>query len=72
MENIVRYIVDNLVDEPSRITIETKEDDIILTVPKEYMGKIIGKQGRIAKAIRTIVKAAAGSSRKMNVEIVEA
>lgn len=57
-----------LVDHPEQIAVtETEEDGIIkidLTVAPEDMGKVIGKQGRIAKSIRTVVKAAASKGDK--------
>lgn len=62
MGELVKYIAQNLVDNPDAVQINLKEDDrsvtIELTVAPEDMGKVIGKQGRIAKAIRTVVKAA--------------
>ena len=56
------------------VTTEGTEDNItvFLKVAKDDMGKIIGKQGRIAKAIRTVVKAAAiKQNKRVSVEIVE-
>ncbi len=75
MEELVRYIAENLVDKPEDIKITTKEEDdtviIELSVSPDDMGKVIGKQGRIAKAIRTIVKAASvQEDKKYIVEIV--
>ena len=66
---LVDYIAKNLVDEPAEVKVTAKageENEIIveLTVAKDDMGKVIGKQGRIAKAIRTVVRAAAVSSEK--------
>ncbi len=76
MEDLVRYIVDQLVDDPQTVTVESSEQDgvtvINIIAGKDEIGKIIGKQGRIARAIRTLVKAAAGGrSRKISVEIIE-
>ena len=63
MKDLVEIIAKSLVDHPEQIAVtETEEDGIIkidLTVAPEDMGKVIGKQGRIAKAIRTVVKARA-------------
>ena len=73
---LVEYIARNLVDEPAEVKVTSKqgeENEIIveLTVAKDDMGKVIGKQGRIAKAIRTVVRAASVSSdKKYVVEIV--
>ena len=73
---LVEYIAKNLVDDPSQVVVTAKagEDDSIvveLTVAKDDMGKVIGKQGRIAKSIRTVVRAASvKSEKKYIVEIV--
>ena len=62
MKDLVEIIAKSLVDHPEQIAVtETEEDGIIkidLTVAPEDMGKVIGKQGKIAKALRTLVKAA--------------
>ena len=76
MEDLVRFIVDSLVDNKDAITIESSEEDGVLVIniisEKDQIGKIIGKQGRIAKAIRTIVKAGANKKKiKVSVEIIE-
>lgn len=59
---LVRLIAANLVDNPDEIKLEVKQGErnriIELTVSPDDMGKVIGKQGRIAKAIRSVVKAA--------------
>ena len=72
---LVEYIARNLVDDPDSVKVVSKkgEDSVIieLTVSKDDMGKVIGKQGRIAKAIRTVVRAASVKSEtKYNVEII--
>lgn len=73
MVELVEYIAKNLVDKPDEVKINTREGDhatiIELTVASEDMGKVIGKQGRIAKAIRTVVKA--GSIKENKKYIVE-
>lgn len=60
---IIEHIVKNLIDRPEDINItwETKDKCtyILLSVSPDDMGKVIGKQGRIAKAIRAIIKSAA-------------
>lgn len=62
MVELVRYIAKSLVDNPDAVDVqEVDQPDakvIELRVAPEDMGKVIGKQGRIAKAIRSIVKAA--------------
>lgn len=74
MKEIVEYIAKNLVNNPEDITIEEHEEngvvDIKLLVNSEDMGKIIGKQGRIANSIRSILKACAiKEQKKVNLEI---
>ena len=76
MEELVRMIAKALVDHPDQVEVRTveNEDSIILelSVGPDDMGKVIGKQGRIAKAIRTVVKAAtARSEKRVMVEILE-
>lgn len=62
MRELVLFLAKSLVDRPDAVTVtETEGPEAIileLSVAPEDMGKIIGKQGRIAKAIRTVVKAA--------------
>lgn len=75
MSNLVEYIARNLVDDPASVKVVTKQGEegivIELTVAKDDMGKVIGKQGRIAKAIRTVVRAASVKSEtKYSVEII--
>lgn len=75
MEQLVKFIAESLVDKPEEVQVSVKEEEesviIELTVSADDMGKVIGKQGRIAKAIRTIVKAAsAQENKKYIVEIV--
>lgn len=76
MEELVRFIAKNLVDNPDAVDVTTKQDGdemvIMLSVAQPDMGKVIGRQGRIAKAIRTVVKAASvKEDHKYMVEIVE-
>ncbi|MEI6101600.1 MAG: KH domain-containing protein [Eubacteriales bacterium] len=76
MEELVRYIAKKLVDNPGEVKVNQREEDdayvIELTVAPDDMGKVIGKQGRIAKAIRTVVKAAsAKSEKKYVVDIID-
>ena len=62
MVELVHYIATSLVDNPQAVQVQRvdREDAVVLElrVAPEDMGKVIGKQGRIAKAIRAIVKAA--------------
>ncbi len=68
MKDLLETIVKNLVDNVNAISInEIQEEDttvLELTVANEDVGKVIGKQGRIAKAIRTVIKAAASYENK--------
>jgi predicted RNA-binding protein YlqC (UPF0109 family) len=62
-EKLVRYLVTSLVDNPDDVKIEVKrEEDSVLfeiTLNPDDVGKVIGRQGRVIKAIRTLVRAAA-------------
>lgn len=69
VDELIVFIARSLVDNPDSVktTIEEEDDEnvvITLSVDPEDMGKIIGKQGRIAKTIRTIVRAATSKSGK--------
>ena len=68
MKELVELIAKSLVDDPSAVEVNEVEGEkstiIDLKVAQDDMGKVIGKQGRIAKAIRTVVKAAAIKSDK--------
>lgn len=73
---LVTYISKSLVDNADEVRVECKERDdayvIELRVAQGDMGKVIGKQGRIAKAIRTVVKAASiRSDKKFIVDILD-
>ena len=63
MKELVEIIAKSLVDYPEQVVVtETEEADqitLLLTVAPDDMGKVIGKKGRIAKSIRTVVRAAA-------------
>lgn len=76
MSKLVEIIAMALVDNPDQVQVtESKENQttvVQLKVAEDDMGKVIGKQGRIAKAIRTVVKAAAiKSNMKVVIEIVQ-
>ncbi|MGL4773287.1 MAG: KH domain-containing protein [Clostridium sp.] len=75
MKELVKIIACSLVDQPDKVVVNevAGEHSIILElkVAPEDMGKVIGKQGRIAKAIRTVVKAAAlKEEKRVVVEII--
>lgn len=76
MGELVEMIAKALVDNPDEVKVNEVEGAqsviIELTVADEDMGKVIGKQGRIAKAIRTVVKAAAiKENKRVVVEIIQ-
>ena len=76
MVELVEIIASSLVDDPTQVNVtSTKEKQttiVKLKVAPDDMGKVIGKNGRIAKALRTVVKAAATkTNEKVVVEIVQ-
>jgi predicted RNA-binding protein YlqC (UPF0109 family) len=76
MKDLLLYIAKNLVDNPDSVTVtevERESETVLeLRVAEGDMGKVIGRQGRIAKEIRTLVKSvAAKSGKKVSVEIVD-
>jgi uncharacterized protein len=73
---IVEYLARRLVDEPDAVRVEEVERDgaivLQLHVAKDDVGKVIGRQGRIARALRTVVRAsAARREQRVLLEIVE-
>jgi hypothetical protein len=76
MKELVKFIAQALVDHPDQVQVMEVEGEqtsvIELKVAKEDLGKVIGKQGRTARAIRTILSAASTKIRKRSVlEIIE-
>ena len=76
MKELIGYIAQALVDHPEQVNISEVEGDqkdvIQLKVAKEDIGKVIGKQGRTARAMRTVLSAASAKIKKRTVlEIVE-
>ncbi len=75
MEELLTFVAKSLVDHPDQVVVRATEGEAIileLSVAEEDMGKVIGKNGRIAKAIRAVVKAAtAKNSKPVYVEIVD-
>ena len=75
MKELLLYVAKNLVDPPDAVTVTEVPGDVTvleLRVAPEDMGKVIGRQGRIAKEIRTIVKSVAQrAGQKVSVEIVD-
>lgn len=76
MKDLIEYIAKSLVDKPDEVSVAEVEGDTVsiieLKVAKNDLGKVIGKQGRTARAIRTILSVASTSAQKRAVlEIVE-
>lgn len=76
MEEILKLVIENLVDNKESISIKNTEEDGIIKfevlVPQEEMGKVIGRQGKIARSIRTLMKSVASKEhKKVDIEFVE-
>ena len=76
LENLLLFLARNLVDEPERVQVEARETgtrvDLTLHVAPDDIGKVIGRQGRTIKAIRSVVKAASVKlDRRVNVEVAD-
>jgi predicted RNA-binding protein YlqC (UPF0109 family) len=75
MKDLLIYIVSHLVDDPDSVEVIERESEdgslvLELHVAKDDIGKVIGRQGRIAKEIRTVIRGAANrEGRKVSVEI---
>jgi len=75
LQGLVEYIAKNLVEHPSQVSVNVIESSSLITlelsVAQGDMGRVIGKNGRIANAIRTLVRvAAARAGKRVNLEIV--
>ena len=76
MKDLIKYIAQSIVDNPEQVTVEEVKGNytsvLELKVSKEDIGKIIGKQGRTAQAMRALLNAASGKAKKRFVlEIIE-
>jgi uncharacterized protein len=76
MTELLEFLVKALVEDPAAVVVEELEEDgdlvYEITVADEDLGRVIGKGGRVANAIRTIAKAAStGSDRRVLVEFIE-
>ncbi len=76
MKELLTYVAQNLVDHPEQVSVSQFEDDgetvLELRVAPEDMGKVIGRQGRIAKEIRALIRSVAQrSGKRVSVEIVD-
>ena len=75
MAELLAYLARELVDDPDAVRVETEERDgalvLVLHVAADDVGKVIGRQGRIARALRTIVRAGGpNAGRRLQLEIV--
>jgi len=77
MRDLLEYLVKGLVDDPSKVSVEQFEEDdgtvvLELAVAEDDYGKVIGRGGRTANALRTVVKAAAvKENRRVLIDIVD-
>ncbi|MBW6520001.1 MAG: KH domain-containing protein [Desulfoarculaceae bacterium] len=76
MQDLVTYIARSLVDNPDAVTVTMSEEDdtvtIGLAVAKEDLGKVIGKQGRTARAMRSLLAVTAGKvNKRSRLDILE-
>ncbi len=76
MRELIQFIASSLVDAPDRVQVTEKEEEdtvsIELKVAREDLGKVIGKQGRTARAIRSVLAGAAErAGKRVKLDIVE-
>jgi predicted RNA-binding protein YlqC (UPF0109 family) len=76
LEDLLLFLARSLVDEPDKVEVEGRETDsrvdLTLRVAPDDVGKVIGRGGRIVKAIRTVMKAASVKAKKrVNVEVTD-
>ncbi len=76
LENLLLFLTRSLVDEPEKVEVSGREVDsrvdLTLRVAPKDMGKVIGRQGRIVKAIRVVMKAASVKvNKRVNVEVTD-
>ena len=73
IRQIVAYLVEHLVDHPDQVKIESEEQEdaaiFRLSVAEEDKGKVIGRQGKVIKAIRTVASAAAGGEKRIAIDL---
>ncbi len=76
LENLLLFLARSLVDEPEKVEVTSRETDsrvdLTLRVAPKDMGKVIGRNGRIVKAIRAVMKAASVKvNKRVNVEVAD-
>jgi len=76
LEDLLLFLARSLVDEPEKVEVSGQETgsrvDLTLRVAPNDMGKVIGRQGRIVKSIRTVMKAASvKANKRVNVEVAD-
>jgi predicted RNA-binding protein YlqC (UPF0109 family) len=76
LENLLLFLARSLVDEPEKVEVSSRETgsrvDLTLRVASGDVGKVIGRQGRIVKSIRTVMKAASvKANKRVNVEVAD-
>ncbi|WP_028582902.1 KH domain-containing protein [Desulfogranum mediterraneum] len=76
MKALIEFIAQRLVDKPEEVNVTLQEEDdsvtVELRVAQEDLGKVIGKQGRTVRAMRTVLSAAlAGENKRSRLEIIE-
>ena len=76
MIELIKYVVNRFAEKPDQVEYDIKDDgkdvSVIITLSASDMGKVIGRQGKIAKALRTLVRAGSlKENKKYNIEIVE-
>lgn len=76
LKNLLLFLARSLVDEPEKVEVTGRESDtrvdLTLRVAQGDMGKVIGRNGRIVKAIRSVMKAASvKANKRVNVEVVD-
>jgi predicted RNA-binding protein YlqC (UPF0109 family) len=76
LEDLLLFLARSLVDEPEKVEVEGRETDsrvdLTLRVAADDVGKVIGRGGRIVKAIRTVLKAASvKANKRVNVEVAD-
>ncbi len=75
MRELVEFLARSIVDDPDAVSVEefTEDDELVLElrVADDDIGRVIGREGRVAKAIRTVARAAAPEGQRVSVDIVE-